>query len=184
MDDSGTLDELVAAAQRGDDGARVDLLTLIRPTVLKRCAKVLPNAYDAEEAAQDALLAIATKLESYDGRGAFMAWVGMVSLNAARSTYRRLRQTAALPEDFELGSADPRTTSVIAGTRIDLVEAINALEERHPTWAQAFVARDIGALSYAEIADLVGVPVGTIKDRIHQARQFVRLRLQDTSFVG
>ena len=175
------LSALVSAARAGDEGARSDLLRTLRPTVLRRCAKVLPNMNDAEEACQDALLAIATKLESYDGRGSFLGWVSMISLNAARSTYRRLARLP-IPGDQDPYAVERGTTSIIAGTRIDLIEAVHALEERHPSWAEAFVMRDIGAMSYAEIADLVGSPVGTIKDRIHQARLFVRTRLGD-SFV-
>ena len=69
---------------------------------------------------------------------------------------------------------DVRTTSVIAGSRIDLLDAIEALGLRHPETVEAFVLRDLGSLPYDEIADLTGAPLGTVKARIHTARGFVR----------
>ena len=72
---------------------------------------------------------------------------------------------------------DPRSTSVIAGTRLDLMEALTALEQQHPTLVESFVLRDLGDLTYVQVADELDVPLGTVKDRIHQARRFMRERL-------
>jgi len=179
MSDDLELDELVRAAQAGDPGALDDLLVRIRPRVLQRCARLLPHHQDAEEAAQDALLLISTKLDTYTGRGSFLGWVTVVTSNSARATYRSLKRRSettgavAVPE-----SADPRTTSVIAGTRLDLLESLNELERRHPALLEPFVLRDLGSLPYEEIAEITDAPLGTVKDRIHQARKFMRERLR------
>ena len=177
-DDS--LDELVRSAQGGDRAALEEVLLRIRPAVLRRCSRFLPHQADAEEAAQDALLTISRKITSYSGRGSFLGWVTVVTSNAARATYRSLRDRVgtlstigAVPD-----APDPRTTSVIAGTRLDLLEALLELEQRHPALVESFVLRDLGELSYAEIAEVTQSPLGTVKDRIHQARKFVQPRLQ------
>ncbi len=57
MTEEADLDTLAAAAARGDQGSLDALLAAIRPLCLSRCARLLPNPLDAEEAAQDALLA-------------------------------------------------------------------------------------------------------------------------------
>ncbi len=182
--DESELAGLVRTAQAGDAESHDELLVRLRPYVLARCSRFLPHPQDAEEAAQDALLAVSTHLGEYAGRGSVTGWVTVIASNCARSTYRSLRRhahesgTAATRED-----ADPRTTSVIAGTRLDLMEALTALEERHPAVVESFVLRDLGALPYDEIATLTGVPLGTVKDRIHQARKFVRERLHAGSGV-
>ncbi len=179
MQDETELDDLVRAAQTGDRQAMDEILVRIRPLVMRRCARILPHQMDAEEAAQDALLSISTKLDSFSGRGSFLGWVTVVTSNSARSTYRSLRRRAetsgavAVPE-----TADPRTTSVIAGTRLDLLDCLNELERRHPALVEAFVLRDLGSLPYDEIAEITEVPLGTVKDRIHQARKFIRERLR------
>ncbi len=175
MADEHDLALLVERAQAGDDEAMDRLLRELRPRVLRRCSRFLPYNADAEEAAQDALLAIATHIGDYSGRGTFLGWVTVISSNAARQTYRTMkrrfdeRSTAEPPE-----RADVRTTSVIAGSRIDLMDAIEALGVRHPETVEAFVLRDLGSLPYDEIADLTGAALGTVKARIHTARGFVR----------
>lgn len=172
------LDTLARAAQAGDPVALEELLARIRPTVLARCAKFLPHHHDAEEAAQDALLTITTKLGSWSGSGSFIGWVTVVSSNSARGTYRSMRRQAQVAGVELPEPPDPRTTSVIAGTRLDLMEALEGLEAQHPAVVQSFVLRDLGALPYDEIAELTGVPVGTAKARIHHARRFMRDRLR------
>nr|WP_269084251.1 RNA polymerase sigma factor [Streptacidiphilus carbonis] len=176
MEDS-ELTQLVAAAQAGDRASLEHLLTRLRPTVVRRCSRFLPHHADAEEAAQDALLSISTHLPEYSGRGPFLGWVTVIASNAARSTYRSMSRRAedshaVLPEN-----RDPRTTSVIAGTRLDLMEALVALERQHPALVESFVLRDLGDLTYAQVAEMLDAPLGTVKDRIHQARRFMRDRL-------
>jgi RNA polymerase sigma factor (sigma-70 family) len=180
--DGGVLEEdelaqLVVAAQAGDRASLERLLVRLRPTVMRRCSRFLPHHADAEEAAQDALLSVSTHLREYSGRGSFLGWVTVIASNAARSTYRSMRRRAedshaVLPENV-----DPRTTSVIAGTRLDLMEALAALERQHPALVESFVLRDLGDLTYVQVAEVLDVPLGTVKDRIHQARRFMRDRL-------
>ncbi|MEH3033737.1 MAG: RNA polymerase sigma factor [Aeromicrobium erythreum] len=173
------LERLLERALGGDRNALEDLLAALRPLVLRRCATFLPYNDDAEEAAQEALLTIATRLHDYSGRGSFRGWVTVVASNTARQTYRQLRRrfdersTESLPESF-----DPRTTSVIAGTRLDLLDALDQLESEHPATVEAFVLRDLGSLPYDEVAALTDAPLGTVKARIHTARRFVRERLR------
>ncbi|RZU15530.1 RNA polymerase sigma-70 factor (ECF subfamily) [Kribbella rubisoli] len=172
------LEELAARAASGDKTVLPQLLQAIRPQVQRRVAKFLPYREDAEEAVQDTLLQVANKVHTFKGTGSFAGWVTIVATNQARQTYRSLKRRAVeqsaevLPE-----SVDPRTTSVIAGSRLDLLEALEALESSHPQLVQPLVLRDLGALSYAEIADELDVPLGTVKARIHQARKAVAERL-------
>jgi RNA polymerase sigma-70 factor (ECF subfamily) len=172
------LEELAARAASGDKSVLPQLLQAIRPQVQRRVAKFLPHREDAEEAVQDTLLQVANKVHTFKGTGSFAGWVTIVATNQARQTYRSLKRRSVeqsaevLPE-----SIDPRTTSVIAGSRLDLLEALEALESSHPQLVQPLVLRDLGALSYAEIADELDVPLGTVKARIHQARKAVAERL-------
>ncbi|TCN44083.1 RNA polymerase sigma-70 factor (ECF subfamily) [Kribbella orskensis] len=168
------LEHLAARAAAGDEGVVPELLQAIRPQVLHRVSKFLPVREDAEEAAQDTLLQVATKIHTFKGTGSFAGWLTVVATNCARQTYRSLKRRSVeqsaevLPE-----SVDPRTTSVIAGSRLDLLEALEALESNHPQLVQPLVLRDLGAMTYVEIADELAVPLGTVKARIHQARKEV-----------
>ncbi|MEV4622457.1 RNA polymerase sigma factor [Asanoa sp. NPDC049573] len=140
------------------------------------CARFLPCREDAEEACQDTLLALAQGITRFEGRSSFCTWLHRLAANRARSTYQRLRRpfdTAAsgtpLPD-----APDPRRTSVIAGTRLDLLDALDCLS---PDLAESVTLRDVLGLSYREIAGLQSVPEGTVKARIHEARRQLRQKL-------
>ena len=178
------IDELARRAQGGDRDALEALLREIRPRALNVCRGVLPYTPDAEDACQEALINIAAKIGSWGGRGRFTTWMHVVAVNSARSTYRRMKSQAA-PSDPQATAAmekpDPRTTSVIAGTRLDLLDAMETLERDHPKFVEPLLLRDVYGLSYEEIAEQVGAPLGTVKAQIHHGRKLVRplLRSQD-----
>lgn len=174
-DEPVDLDELAMRAAAGDREALEDLLAAIQPRVKRICGRMLLYPQDAEEAAQDALLLVATKIGSFGGRSKFTTWLHVVASNSARSTYRSLKRRAAERSADDMPVlADPRTTSVIAGSRLDLLEALEVLGSTHPELVEPLVLRDIQGLPYDDIAQQLEVPLGTIKSRIHQARHAVR----------
>lgn len=174
-DEPVDLDELALRAAAGDRDALEDLLAAIQPRVKRICGRMLLYPQDAEEAAQDALLLVATKISSFGGRSKFTTWLHVVASNSARSTYRTLKRRAAERSSDDMPVlADPRTTSVIAGSRLDLLEALEVLGATHPELVEPLVLRDVQGLPYDEIAQTLEVPLGTIKSRIHQARHAVR----------
>lgn len=176
------LDELARRAAGGDQAALEDLLRQIQPRVLRQVARFLPHRQDAEEAAQDVLLKVATRISTFEGRAAFTTWLYEVTANQARQTYRSLRRRAAeRTTDVPVERPDPRTTSVIAGSRLDLLDALERLETAHPDLVRAFVLRDLSDLEYADIARVLDVPLGTVKARIHHARRYVREALAGTA---
>ena len=178
------IDDLARRARDGDRDALEELLGAIRPRALNVCRGVLPFTPDAEDACQEAMINIAAKIGSWGGRGRFTTWMHVVAVNSARSAYRRMKNQAA-PSDPQVARAmenpDPRTTSVIAGTRLDLLDAMETLEHDHPKFVEPLLLRDVYGLSYEEIAEQVGAPLGTVKAQIHHGRKLVRplLRSQD-----
>ncbi|MCP3802795.1 sigma-70 family RNA polymerase sigma factor [Allokutzneria sp. A3M-2-11 16] len=168
----------------GDHSALDELLRSIQPGVLRHCGRYLPCRQDAEEACQDALLRVAEKLPGFEWRSKFSTWLHTVVSNSALSTYRSLKRRAdkQISDDTVLATRpDPRTTSVIAGSRIDLLDALERLEAERPRIAAAFVLRDVSRLTYAEIAEHMAVPVGTVKSQVHDARIVVREWLAERS---
>jgi RNA polymerase sigma factor (sigma-70 family) len=169
------VEELAARAAAGDAAALDGLLAAIRPDVLRRCARILPYSGDAEDACQEALLAVARGIGGFSGRSRFTTWLYPVVANTAFATYRRLRRTA---RDTGLDEApeppDPRRVSVLAGTRLDVVEALERLRDDQPHVVEAVVLRDLMGLQYAEIAERLGVPLGTVKSRINHGRTALR----------
>ncbi|MFC6021917.1 RNA polymerase sigma factor [Plantactinospora solaniradicis] len=178
-DDLHDLDGLARAAADGDRAALDRLLVAIRPDVLRMSARFLPNREDAEEACQDTLLAVARGITRFDGRATFRTWLHRIAANRSRSTYQALRRRfeaegrgGPMPD-----APDPRRTSVVAGTRLDLLDALEAIG---PEFAEPVALRDILGLPYREISLLLELPEGTVKSRIHQARRRLRDRLTDS----
>jgi RNA polymerase sigma factor (sigma-70 family) len=172
------LDATAARAAHGDARALDDLLRAVRPDVLRRCARILPHPSDAEDACQEALLAVARGIGGFAGRSRFTTWLYPVVAHAAFASYRRMRATADRT-GFEPPpeTADPRRVSVVAGTRLDIVDALERLRVEAPHVVDAVVLRDLMGVSYPEIADAVGVPVGTVKSRINHGRTALRAHL-------
>jgi RNA polymerase sigma-70 factor, ECF subfamily len=174
------LDSLAVAAAGGDAEALEQLLAAVQPRVRRIVGRMLLHPQDAEEACQDALLAVARHIGRFDARSRFTTWLYAIAANSARSTYRSLKRRAAEQPVEMLHAVDPRTTSVIAGSRLDLLEALEALGRKHPELVEPLVLRDVNELDYAEIARHLGIPLGTVKARIHHARAFVRPLLRAT----
>jgi len=177
------IDDLARRARDGDRDALEALLAAIRPRTLNVCRGVLPHLADAEDACQDALINVAGKIGGWNGTGRFTTWLHVVAVNSARSTYRRLKSQATPRDPLEPGRADrpdPRTTSVIAGTRLDLLEAMETLEREHPQYVEPLLLRDVYGLPYEEIARLVGAPLGTVKAQIHHGRRLARPLLRES----
>ena len=178
--DPDEIDDLARRAQAGDADALEVLLGAVRPRALSACRSVLPHLPDAEDACQEALLNASRKIGSLHGRGRFTTWLHAVCVNSARSTYRRLKNQAVPADPTELTAAgplerpDPRTTSVIAGTRLDLLEAMEVIERDHPQLVQPLLLRDVHGLAYDEIAQLLELPLGTVKAQIHHGRKLTR----------
>ena len=171
------IDALALAARDGDAQALEDVIRLLQPRVLNICRGVLPFNPDAEDACQEALINIANKIGSFRGTSRFTTWVHAVAVNSARSTYRRMKNQAKphwSADDVHLERPDPRTTSVIAGTRLDLLEAMDILERDHPSFVTPLLLRDVYGLSYNEIAAQTGAPLGTVKSQVHDGRRLVR----------
>ena len=177
------IDDLARRAQDGDRDALEVLLGEVRPRTLAVCRGVLPYSGDAEDACQEALIKVASKIGTWNQKGRFTTWLHVVAVNSARSTYRRMKNQAIAADPQEHGAMakpDPRTTSVIAGTRLDLLEAMEELEREHPQMVEPLLLRDVYGMSYEEIAVQVGVPLGTIKAQIHHGRKLVRPMLADS----
>lgn len=181
MDATEDIEGLARRASAGDGTALNSLLQAIQPDVMRRCSRFLPYQQDAEEACQDTLLKVAQNIGRFEGRSKFSTWLYTVTANCARQTYRTLKRRASEQAiELTVESADPRRTSVAAGSRLDLLEALEKLESERKDLVQPMVLRDLVQMDYNEISSYLSIPLGTVKSRIHDARVFVRGHLGDS----
>lgn len=172
------VETLARKAAAGDKSALDDLLRAIEPDVMYRCGRILPYEQDAEEACQDTLLKVAKHIGTFQGRSKFTTWLYTVAGNCARQTYRSLKRRA-VEQAGELPSEapDPRRVSVQAGARVDILDALDRLDDHHGQLSETIVLRDLLQLEYSQIAEYQNLPIGTVKSRIHEARSYLRQQL-------
>lgn len=162
------MDELVGAAQRGDRAALERLLREQYDRVYALALRLLGDRRDAEDATQEALIAVVRGLHHFDGRSAFTTWVYRVATNTCLDELRRRRRR---PATVELQGADPRA-AVPHGEPLvdDRLEVGAALGTLPPEFRAAVVLRDLCDLEYAEIGEVLGIPAGTVRSRIARGR--------------
>jgi RNA polymerase sigma-70 factor (ECF subfamily) len=170
----------VAAAQAGDREALEALLRRHHDRLWALCRRLTGNHADAEDALQDALIAIARGIRRYDGRAAFTTWSYRVATNACLDELRRRRRRplAGVPETVGVGASPEGAEGAVAGpssaTAVDAVAArldIDAALALVPQeFRAAVVLRDLCDLDYAEIGRVLGIPPGTVRSRIARGR--------------
>ncbi|MEX2659211.1 MAG: RNA polymerase sigma factor [Acidimicrobiales bacterium] len=170
-------DELVAAAQAGDRAALDRLLRDHHDRIAALCHRMCGNPADGADATQEALIAIVRGLPRFDGRAAFSTWAYRVATNACLDELRRRsRRPLTGVDDAVLEGAVPvdphgRGGGVdVAGTVADRLDVDAALAALSPDHRAAVVLRDLCTLDYAEIAEVLGVPPGTVRSRIARGR--------------
>ena len=176
---------LVEAARTGDRVALDVLLRRHYDRLYALCRRVTGNDADGQDACQEALIAIVRGLGGFDGRSAFATWAYRVATNACLDELRRRRRRPEPVEPEEPGpgstpTGGPDATDSVA-TRVDLDAALATLA---PEFRVAVVLRDLCALSYDEIAEVVGVPAGTVRSRISRGRAALAPLLADDGNPG
>jgi RNA polymerase sigma-70 factor (ECF subfamily) len=160
-------DALAAAAAGGDRAALESLLRKHASLVNAVCRRVLGHPEDALDAAQEALLAIARKIHTFDGRSRFSTWCYRVATNAALDeARRRSRRPVAVEFLPEPGTGSQSIDDAVA----DQLDVDAALRRLSPDHRAAVALRDLVGLDYAEIGEVLGIPPGTVRSRIARGR--------------
>ena len=134
------------------------------------------NDADAQDLVQEVLLRVRRGLETYRPMGSLEGWLSRITTNAFLDEVRRRRRrpTVALPDDPDrvLAGADDAEMALAATTLPDDVQ--DALRGLPDDFRAAVVLCDVVGLTYEEIAAQLGVPVGTVRSRIHRGRSLLR----------
>jgi RNA polymerase sigma-70 factor (ECF subfamily) len=164
-------ERLVERAQRGDDVAFGELVDLDGGRCYAIAYRILRDVERAQDAVQQAFLLAWREIPRLRDPARFEAWLHRLLVNACYEEARRYRRWSvrvrALPVD---GPAGPDTTASVV-EREALERAFQRLTPEHRA---VFVLHHYAGYPLAMIADVVGVPVGTVKSRLHHATRNVR----------
>lgn len=186
---------LVQRFNQGDETAFTEIVKRYYPRIRALAQQTLHNEADAEEVAQDTFIRAHRGLANFRGDASLATWLYCIGLNLARNRYwyffRRRRQdtlsidkaviegsTLSLSEVLSDGSASPRTETITSEFSSLISSAMERLDASH---REILSMRSMLDLSYEEIADALGINVGTVKSRIARARESLRSLLMQSA---
>ena len=188
-------EKLIQAGQRGDLQALNVLFRRHHQSLFHSVMRVMHNREDAEDALQDGLLCAFRNLNKFEGRSQFSTWVTRIVINAAlmrrRSMATRLLATMSVESNRE--DETPLTERLVSKSltpeqvlgRLEILEIFRAyIEELSPPLRAVFLLRIVQECTTNEAAQILSVPVNTVKARLWRARRQLAKRLRRASLYG
>ena len=169
--------ELLNRCLAGEDSAWEALLSVHTRRIYNICYRFTGRVEEAEDVAQEVFIKVFQTLRSYDAaQGSFSTWLNRVTRNHLVDHYRRTRKERATSSlEDELPAAE-----VKSGPQLEPARPLESRERREllqrgldklsPDLREAVILRDLQDLDYEEIAQVLGVPQGTVKSRINRGR--------------
>ena len=177
--------ELVKRWQAGDEEAFAELIRLHETRVFRLLYRMMGSREDAEDLTQETFLSLHRHGHRFRAEARFSTFVYRVAANAAlnrrrslgrgRARIEKLKHRQLAGDDLPSSPRDPEDSTL----GVELSEHVKtALEELSPSLRMPVVMYDIEGLAYGEIAKILGIAEGTVKSRIHRARQALREQLK------
>jgi len=181
-------EDLMARVARDDERAFAELVRRFQGRVTNLVARVLNDRSCADDLAQETFVRVFVHRRNYRQGSKFSTWLFTIAANLAKNEIRRrvrrrnwfsLDALQELLSDSIIQLADPTEGRESLMEREQLQEAIGrAIATVPEKYRLALVLRDIEGLAYEEIADVLGVPGGTVRSRINRARGMLKRKLQ------
>ncbi len=178
------------AFRRGDTGAFDLLVVRHQDRVFRLARRLLSDAEAALDAAQETFVKAWRALPRFEGNSRFSTWLTRIAINQCRNELRRRRtvkHARPLSLDAPIGTTDHPRTELIADGSPEPWEVARgrevgrsirlALLDLEPEAREVLVLREVEDLSYEEMAEVLAVPVGTVRSRLHRARAELRRRV-------
>ena len=160
--------ELVERYVGGDRVAFAILVRRHERRVYNLAYRMLGREEDARDATQDAFLSALRKLPSFRGDAAFTTWMHRVTVNACYDILRKRKREPAL--EIPEGLAEQGVPHDHAEQTTISIDVQRALLQVPQEFRAAIVLHDVHDLAYEDVAEILGVPIGTVKSRIHRGR--------------
>lgn len=177
-------DSLMASVQSGNGGAFEQLFRRHWSGLVTLCAAYMPSQSQAEECAQEAMVRLWQSRAFYKRQGSFRAFLFRIGRNTCYEALRRKRSRRGVDVSLDQHSS---LMAMLCGSETSpagraahgeqMVRVLAAMDALSPEHREALTLRFLNEMSVAEIADLLGVPEGTIKSRVHYGLLQIRKAL-------
>ena len=170
--------QLVELSQGGDQSAFEILFTTFKTRLHHSLFKVLRNYHETEDIVQQAFLRAWEKIDTFKGNSNFYTWLYRIGFNLAITKINSSREMQ-LDESFESTLSSSSNIEDTLENKELYVTVKNLLDEIPEEQRTAYVLCEVDTKNYEEIAQITGVPVGTVRSRIFRARQYLMENLKD-----
>lgn len=170
---------LIKKAQAGDAAAFADLVNMHGTLVYNLALRSLSDPQEAEDVAQETFIRAWKALPRFRADARLSTWLYRIATNLCYNRLPQLkRELAALDPDMEIDLADERQGVEDVLLSAEIVEQVNTAVNQLPGSYRLLISlRHMQGLSYAEIAEVANLPLGSVKTGIYRARQQLRVML-------
>jgi RNA polymerase sigma-70 factor (ECF subfamily) len=176
--------DLIEETLAGNSAAFGQLVCKYQNRLYNVLTRVIGSADEAEDVAQEAFVQAFAKLDTFAGNSSFYTWLYRIALNRSISRRRRKRSHVSLDHLQAVSGAEPEGHGEAPEHRMQLAERAEqlqaALDELSAEHRNIIVLREIDGCCYETIAEILNLPVGTVRSRLHRARLQLRERLRET----
>ena len=164
--------ELISRYLGGDVGAFDELMRAHEDRVFGICLRMLRDRQAALDATQETFLTVFRKADRYRAQAAFSTWLYRVAVNTCYDQLRRGKRHKAAPLPDTNDPPDTHTADAMAAAEVR-PDIEQALQDLQPEFRAAVVLVDLEGLALEQAADLLGVPIGTVKSRVFRGRRLL-----------
>src|SRR6516162_4440863 len=186
---------LIELLRVGDERAYEELLTRFQQPVYTLSLRLLNDEGEASDVVQEVFLKVFRNIGHFRGQSSLKTWIYRITVNEAHNARRWFFRHRRAEVELDKAPEDARNLKEIIpdGSRSPFDEAFSreqhvmieaALERINPIFREAVVLRDITDLAYEEIAEVLGVSLGTVKSRILRGREALREELAGSLNAG
>ena len=174
--------QLIDEALSGGSAAFGQLVTKYQDRLYNTIAHVVGCKDEAYDVVQDAFVQAFLKLDSFHGASAFYTWLYRIAFNVAVTRKRRSKPMASIEQAREATGEDPAGVGTSPSEHLEqqerAVQVHAALGTLSEEYRSVLVLREMDGCPYETIAEMLGLPVGTVRSRLHRARMQLREQLK------
>jgi RNA polymerase sigma-70 factor (ECF subfamily) len=182
-DDAQLIDETLA----GHSEAFGRLVQKYQDRLYNTVVHVAGNVEDAKDIVQEAFVQAFLKLDTFRGCSAFYTWLYRIGFNLAASHRRRRRPTLSVERARETSGLEPADGGNGPTDRLQQKECCQqvreAIEQLNRPHRDVLVLREIDGCCYETIAEILELPIGTVRSRLHRARMQLREQLREVLII-
>ncbi|MGY0693972.1 RNA polymerase sigma factor SigW [Virgibacillus sp. FSP13] len=177
----------IKQVKKGDQSAFEDIVAFFQNKIYQHCYRMLGNAHEAEDIAQEAFIRAYINIHSYDDRRKFSTWLYRIATNLTIDRIRKRKPDYYLDAEIKGTEGLNMYAQLEADNRLP-EEEVESLElksyihqeisELPPKYRTIIILRYLEEFSLKEISEILDIPLGTVKTRIHRGREALRKKLR------